>query len=496
PPATAPEDVAEPQAAAERPTAEKNVSLTERLQWQHHPLTDGSKPLIPKEAGYNPYFAHSPHEECAMALVNRRPYGSPNHSDWLTPQDVAWLAGVKHAQKRVFIQTPDFNAKPIVEAVLDAARRGVECVLYICVGYNDAGEALPFQGGTNEEVVKNMYTALEDEYKHNLRVHWYTAIDQDRPINASLKKRNCHIKLMIIDDAVGIQGNGNQDAQSWYHSQEVNVMIDSPLICKEWVEGLRRSQNTHLYGEVQKDGVWRDKDGTPLPDSTGIKSGPMGLIKGIQGTIARKLQYRMSVTAIVAAGCVSVICSAWLPIWWTRHWGANGFDSCPQLCTCRFDCGWAAETYDEVHALTLERRNRPSKSARKDAGLSDDHVLDAADMGDPTADLVTEQEHYRKAAGMFIVRRDGTVEKTMNDQEIERRRNNIEHLEVRDELQEGRPGMGSRRTTRQETWSRVPSSSRGSGIAVQPRQDVKQEEARGSMASEPASISKQPLRHD
>ncbi|KAG8941185.1 hypothetical protein FRC00_012487, partial [Tulasnella sp. 408] len=247
PPATPPLDVAEPQSAAVRPTVEKDYSLAERLQWQHHPLTDGSRLLIPKEAGYNPYFAHSSHEECAMALVNRRPYGAPKHSDWLTPQDVAWLAGVKHAQKRVFIQTPDFNAKPIVEAVLDAARRGVECVLYICVGYNDAGEALPFQGGTNEEVVKNMYTALEDKYKHNLRVHWYTAIDQDRPVNASLKKRNCHIKLMIIDDAVGIQGNGNQDAQSWYHSQEVNIMIDSPVVCKEWVEGLRRSQNTHLY---------------------------------------------------------------------------------------------------------------------------------------------------------------------------------------------------------------------------------------------------------
>ncbi|KAG8895765.1 hypothetical protein FRC00_006952 [Tulasnella sp. 408] len=260
---TPPLDVAEPQSAAARPTVEKDYSLAERLP--------------------------------------------PKHSDWLTPQDVAWLAGVKHAQQRVFIQTPDFNAKPIVEAVLDAARRGVECVLYICVGYNDAvwtifiapvesglansirlqGEALPFQGGTNEEVVKNMYTALEDKYKHNLRVHWYTAIDQDRPVNASLKKRNCHIKLMIIDDAVGIQGNGNQDAQSWYHSQEVNIMIDSPVVCKEWVEGLRRSQNTHLYGEVQKDGVWRDKDGTPLQDSTGITSGPMGLIKGIQGTIAR-----------------------------------------------------------------------------------------------------------------------------------------------------------------------------------------------------------------
>ncbi|KIO19124.1 hypothetical protein M407DRAFT_118202 [Tulasnella calospora MUT 4182] len=211
----------------------------------------------------------------------------------------------------------------------------------------------------------------------------------------------------------------------------------------------------------------------------------------------------MSVTTIVAAGCVSVICSAWLPIWWTRHWGANGFNSCPQLCTCRFDCGWAADTYHEVHALTLERRNRPSKSARRDAGLSDDQVLGelgpggAADMGERAADLVTEQERYRKAAGMFIVRRDGTVEKTMDDREIERRRNNIEHVEVRDELQEGRPGMGSRRTTRQETWSRVPSSSRESRTAVQPPQEeVKQEEGRGSILSEPASISKQALRHD
>lgn len=118
-------------------------------------------------------------------------------------------------------------------------------------------------------------------------------------------------------------------------------------------------------------------------------------------------------------------------------------------------------------------------------------------MGERAADLVTEQERYRKAAGMFIVRRDGTVEKTMDDREIERRRNNIEHVEVRDELQEGRPGMGSRRTTRQETWSRVPSSSRESRTAVQPPQEeVKQEEGRGSILSEPASISKQALRHD
>jgi len=222
-----------------------------------------------------------------MALVNRRPYGTPGHSDTWNPQDVSWLAGVKYAQKKVFIQTPDFNAKPMVEAILNAARRGIECTLYICVGYNDAGEALPFQGGTNEEVVKNMYAQLKPEEKVNLKIFWYTAVDQERPLNASLKKRNCHIKLMIVDECVGIQGNGNQDAQSWYHSQEVNVMIDSPSICRDWLDGIRESQNTHIAGRLQDDGVWRDKDGTPLPDSTGIKSGPMGLIKGVQGSIAR-----------------------------------------------------------------------------------------------------------------------------------------------------------------------------------------------------------------
>ena len=29
------------------------------------------------------------------------------------------------------------------------------------------------------------------------------------------------------------------DAQSWYHSQESNIMIDSPAVCKEWTDGLR-----------------------------------------------------------------------------------------------------------------------------------------------------------------------------------------------------------------------------------------------------------------
>ena len=76
------------------------------------------------------------------------------------------------------------------------------------------------------------------------------------------------------------------DTQSWYHSQEVNVMIDNPAVCKDWRDTIRRVQNTRLH-ELQKDGVYLDQDGNPLTDSTGVGSGVKGIIKGVQGSIAR-----------------------------------------------------------------------------------------------------------------------------------------------------------------------------------------------------------------
>jgi len=67
--------------------------------------------------------------------------------------------------------------------------------LYLDLGFNDQGEVIPFQGGTNEEVVHRMYTALNSEgngAEKRLGVFWYTGKDQTRPLNAAMKKRNCH----------------------------------------------------------------------------------------------------------------------------------------------------------------------------------------------------------------------------------------------------------------------------------------------------------------
>jgi phosphatidylserine/phosphatidylglycerophosphate/cardiolipin synthase-like enzyme len=156
------------------------------------------------------------------------------------------------------------------------------------LGYNDAGELLPGQGGTNEMIANKLYTSLETQYRKNLHWFWYVAKDMKEPIVASKKKRTCHIKLMIVDEHIGIQGSGNQDTQSWFHSQEVNVMFDSSDICKAWIDGLRRNQNTHLYGQVsQEDGIWKDKNGNQAKDVIGIDPGRFSWATGIIGAVKR-----------------------------------------------------------------------------------------------------------------------------------------------------------------------------------------------------------------
>ena len=102
----------------------------------------------------------------------------------------------------------------MVEAALEAVRRGILVQIYADLGFNDEvctcpppvaslrqplimqGELLPFQGGTNEMVATYMYGHLTDEEKQNLQIYWYTGKDQKTPLNAKDKSRNCHVKLM------------------------------------------------------------------------------------------------------------------------------------------------------------------------------------------------------------------------------------------------------------------------------------------------------------
>ena len=215
----------------------RHLNLATRLS--QNGLVSGDE----RDQGMTPMIPHKPHQHFPIALVNRRPWGALNHQGVNMPQNEAWLSAIRNATSSVFIQTPNLNAAPLIPTLKEALERGVEITYYVCLGYNDAGELLPFQGGINEMVADRLYESLDKASKQRLHVHYYVAKDQIAPIHNSFKKRSCHIKLLIVDGHLGIQGNGNQDTQSWYHSMEVNIMIDSEQICREWRDGIERNQS-------------------------------------------------------------------------------------------------------------------------------------------------------------------------------------------------------------------------------------------------------------
>jgi phosphatidylserine/phosphatidylglycerophosphate/cardiolipin synthase-like enzyme len=129
-----------------------------------------------------------------------------NHLSITNPQNAAFLAAIRNAQKSIFIQTPTLNAEPLLNPILEAVQRGVVVTCYVCLGYNDAVQLLPFQNGTTEMMSNRLYKSLSKRDRERLRIYDYVAKDQTRPIHNKFKKRSCHIKLMIIDDHVAIQG--------------------------------------------------------------------------------------------------------------------------------------------------------------------------------------------------------------------------------------------------------------------------------------------------
>ncbi|CCG82352.1 Putative uncharacterized protein [Taphrina deformans PYCC 5710] len=229
----------------------QSISVNERLNVQEHVEQTANDT---ETDDFHPYMFHPRHLPLPMALVNRQPHNLPGHNDVVNPQNNAWLAALKYAQRSVFIQSPVCNGSPMVKGIIDACIRGIVVTIYVGLGFNDFAEAIvPFQGGSNVDVLKKLQNQLRphgDGILSNLRWHWYTAKDQVAPLRFEKQARNCHVKFMNVDDEVAIMGSGNQDTQSWFHSQEVNVMIDSQLLCKDWTAGFRRIQNTEQYGKV------------------------------------------------------------------------------------------------------------------------------------------------------------------------------------------------------------------------------------------------------
>lgn len=132
-----------------------------------------------KDSGLHffPFIPVPDTEPVPMAMVSRKPYAAMNNDSVFVPQNEAFLSLVRNAKCTIFIQTPDLNAKPLLPALISAVKRGIEVTYYVCLGYNDGGELLPGQGGTNEMAANHLYSELEEDEKPLLKVFFYVAAD-------------------------------------------------------------------------------------------------------------------------------------------------------------------------------------------------------------------------------------------------------------------------------------------------------------------------------
>ncbi|KAL9105390.1 MAG: hypothetical protein Q9227_009428 [Pyrenula ochraceoflavens] len=277
-------------------------AITRHLNTTIQPQTVGTAPSDHEPSPMTPFIPHAPQSPFPIALVCRPPFGPPFMSHIVNPQNAAFLSAIANATSSIFIQTPNLNAAALLPQLLAAVRRRVRVTYYVCLGYNDGGELLPYQGGVNEMVAHQLYSELSPDERGFLDVHYYVGKDMKTPIHNSKKTRSCHVKLLIVDEKIAVQGSGNQDTQSWCHSQEVNVLIDSSEVCKAWREGIEANQNTAKYGKAQKFakegnngetvdekvGCWVDPEtGKQAEGAVGINPGRFSWARGAIGAVQR-----------------------------------------------------------------------------------------------------------------------------------------------------------------------------------------------------------------
>jgi len=170
-----------------------------------------------------------------IMVVTRSGDANPLGNRTDNTQDQAFLAAFAHAQHHIHMMTPNLNDDAAKAALVAAVRRGVTVDLVLSHGFNDKGENLPGQGGTNVENVQTLLTqTLADlpDRCTRLRIRWY-ASDAGQLVEGNGPLAS-HAKYTSIDDEIVIVGGANMDTQAWNHSRETNIVVGVPDVVRAW----------------------------------------------------------------------------------------------------------------------------------------------------------------------------------------------------------------------------------------------------------------------
>ncbi|KAF3940925.1 hypothetical protein ABW19_dt0203539 [Dactylella cylindrospora] len=218
-----------------------------------------------------------------------------DEEDYLgNPQNAFIMAAIEGAEESIYLHTPNVTAKPIINALLRAVKRGVVVEVVTSMQMMKV-EQLVTAGTTTEKCLVKMIEDVQN-FKKNppatasttgaLFIYQYNAMK--RPPMPPFVKRpednhrlkwfdKSHVKCLIVDEEVAMLGSGNADRASWVTSQEINVGL---FLSKAKTGVIRKGLVDALAGrlEVVKGSTWVT-GGAPAKDEESF---------GVDGTVRKR----------------------------------------------------------------------------------------------------------------------------------------------------------------------------------------------------------------
>ncbi|QDI02767.1 phosphatidylserine/phosphatidylglycerophosphate/cardiolipin synthase family protein [Xanthomonas cerealis pv. cerealis] len=161
-----------------------------------------------------------------IALLTRRPDWNILNQNNRNPQDKAFLAAIGTAQESIQVMTPNFNAPSAIEALAQAANRGVKVQILVSKGFNDERVDNVIAGGTNDKAISKLAALVKNKEFLDVR-YFKNPMNPEKPVPHGNTNGNgaSHAKFMSIDNALVILGSANMDKTSWHFSGEMNAAL-------------------------------------------------------------------------------------------------------------------------------------------------------------------------------------------------------------------------------------------------------------------------------
>ncbi|MCJ1458394.1 hypothetical protein MMC28_008766 [Mycoblastus sanguinarius] len=185
-----------------------------------------------------------------------------------TPLNTAILHLISTASRSITLLTPNLTSPPVISALLEAIKRGVDITIITNRRMMVLEQILT--AGTITEIcvwkLRRQYSKLltsRGQRPSKARISQEdqsspTAIEEGRqtPVGAlnvgylipSATYAKTHIKCTIIDEQIIILGSGNMDRASWYTSQELGLAVESADVVKGVWGHLEREMGERMTG--------------------------------------------------------------------------------------------------------------------------------------------------------------------------------------------------------------------------------------------------------